>query len=153
MGVELSWDLKVCIYPNIPLQAGFEILSLFKRSKADLNSGFSFAHLSCRMRAKEFSIYNYLPIPSGRRDGFMPFPQVKAQNETQTASSMIWTSIANFIFYDDNPYVMSALREWKEGKGARTGRRKKKWGRRRNKDRDGLDVCLGFKAYQHLLVI
>ena len=42
-------------------------------------------------RAKESNLPNYLVIGSGGTDGFMPFPRVFVQNETQTdLSSINW---------------------------------------------------------------
>ena len=42
-------------------------------------------------------------------DGFMPFPRALVQSKMKTASSRIWTQIANFISYDNNHYAKHIL--------------------------------------------
>ena len=41
--------------------------------------------------------YHFLPIVGGRRDRLIPFPLALLRTEAQTASSRIWTLIADFI--------------------------------------------------------
>ena len=38
----------------------------------------------------------------------MPFPRALAQNEMQTASSIIWIWITDWISHDDNRYIKRA---------------------------------------------
>ena len=56
----------------------------FKQSTGGLNSEFSFFKTDCLNKAKEPNLPNDLPIARERTDGFMPFPRVLAQSETQT---------------------------------------------------------------------
>ena len=51
------------------------------------------------------SLLYYLPIAGGRRDKFMPFPRPFVWNEMKTASSKVWTLIADSCSYHDNHYV------------------------------------------------
>ena len=49
----------------------------------------------------------------------MPFPGALARSETQTASSKIWTPVAESISYHDNFYakqtsITIALMKWKK---------------------------------------
>ena len=44
-----------------------------------------------------------------RTDGFMPFPKPLAQCEMQTASSRIWTQVADFICCNNNHYTKNTL--------------------------------------------
>ena len=74
----------------------------FKRSKAGVNSEFFFSETGCLTKAKGSNLPYYLPIAGGRNDGFIPFLMTSAWSETQTASSMIRTPVADFISYDDN---------------------------------------------------
>ena len=80
-----------------------------KQSAAGLNSEFSFAEAGYVSKAKETSLPYYLPITGGRTYGFMSFPRELAQSEIQTASSRIWTRVANSIFNSDNYYAKCVL--------------------------------------------
>ena len=73
--------IKICIYTTPLLQAGCNIMSIFKQSTAGLNSAFSFFYTGCLTKAKEPSLLNYLPIARGWTDRFMPLPKVWAQSE------------------------------------------------------------------------
>ena len=89
--------------------AGCDTRTIFKWSTAGLNSEFSFSQTSYLTKPKEPSLSYYLPIATkGRRDGFMPFWRALVQNETQTATSRIWTQVIDSIYYKDNQYATSA---------------------------------------------
>ena len=60
--------------------AGCDTKSIFKRSKAGLNSEFSFSYTGCLTKTREPSLYNYLPLVGERRTGgFMPFKDISAK--------------------------------------------------------------------------
>ena len=65
--------VHVCIYTILSLQVGYDTKSIFKRSKARLNSEFSFSLTCCLTKAKEPSLSNDFPITGWRRDGIMSF--------------------------------------------------------------------------------
>ena len=78
-----------------PLLAGCDTSSIFKSTTASVNKSL----LSPRQNKSVFStIYPKLE----REDWFMPFSRALAQNETQIASSRIWTGFTETIFYHDN---------------------------------------------------
>ena len=67
---------------------------------------FSFSFLTnCLIKAKEINLPYYLHIAFewGRGDEFMPFQRALTHNETQTATSKIWTSVTDLISFDYNP--------------------------------------------------
>ena len=106
----------ICIYPT-PLQwAGYDTKSILKWSKASSSAIVSILHLcrphkfsffffqtGCLTKVKEPSLF-YLPI-ARRTFGFMTFPRALVQSEMQTALSMIWTQVTNFISYSNNCYT------------------------------------------------
>ena len=53
--------------------------SIFKRSTASLNSGFSFFYISCLTEAKEPSLPYYLPITGERTDEFTPLLRISVK--------------------------------------------------------------------------
>ena len=55
--------------------------------------------------AEDLSQSYYLPIPGGRRIGFIPFPRVLVLCEMQSVSSRIWTRVDLSISYDDSHYT------------------------------------------------
>ena len=57
------------------LQAGYDMRSIFKWSKADLNSDFAFSLTACLSKDKEDNVLYYLPIAAKRRDGLILFPR------------------------------------------------------------------------------
>ena len=84
--------LQSGIYPTCLPQAGGDTSSIFKWSKAGLNSKFSFSWTVYSSKAKEYSLFYYSNRPwVQRRNGFMPFPRALAYSEMQTASSRFWT--------------------------------------------------------------
>ena len=93
------------IFTDPSARAGYDTRSIFKRSLTGLNSEFSFSKTSCRTKAEEPSLPNYLPIARGRIIGFIPFPRVLVLCEMQWISSRIWTRVAVSISYDDNHYT------------------------------------------------
>ena len=80
-------------------------VNIFKRSKAGLNSEFSFNSTGCLTKAKESNLPHNLPIAGKRTDGFMPFAKALVQSETQKASYRILTQAAYSISNDDNRYT------------------------------------------------
>ena len=57
------------------------------------------------MKVKEQGLPYCLPIAGGRTDGFMLFPMVFSQSETQTTSSKIGTQVADSLFYNNRWYA------------------------------------------------
>ena len=92
----------ICIYPTPPQRTGCNTRSVFKRSTTGLNSNFSSSLIDCLNKAKEPNLRSYLLIAGKRIDRIIPFLGVLSQNETPTASSRIWTQIANYISSNDN---------------------------------------------------
>ena len=99
--------------PLLP-QAGYDTRSIFRQSKAELNSEFSFSKTSCLTMTIKSSLPYYLPIAEGRTDGFMPIPRVLVQNERQRAVFRIWTQVADFISYDNNLYTKHTSKNIKQ---------------------------------------
>ena len=64
--------VSVCIYPTHLQLTRCNTRSIFKQSKAGLNSEFFFPQTGCLTKAKEPNLPYYLPIVGGRKDGFMP---------------------------------------------------------------------------------
>ena len=62
-----------CIYQIPPTQAGYDIKSIFKRSKASLNSDPFSSKADCQTKAIYTSLSNYLAITEVRTDIFMNF--------------------------------------------------------------------------------
>ena len=91
--------------PNPSARAGYDTMSIFKRSLTGLNSEFSFSQTSCLTKAEEPSLPYYLPTAGGRIIGFIPFPRVLVLCEMQSVLSRNWTRIAVFIPCDDNHYT------------------------------------------------
>ena len=79
-----------------------------KRGKADFNSEFSFSKNCYLTKVKEPSLVYYLPIVSKGMAGFMSFPGALAWSKTLTATSKIWTRVADSIPYVDNSHAMYA---------------------------------------------
>ena len=70
----------VCIYlPNPSVTVGCDARSIFKRSKADLNTEFSVSLTGYLTKAKEPSLPNYLIVTGG----FMPFSRALTRCEMQ----------------------------------------------------------------------
>ena len=74
--------------PNPPLQVGCDTRSIFRQSKAGLNTVFFFLDWLPN-KAKNLNPSYYLLIARGRTNGFMPFPRALAQSEMQKISSSI----------------------------------------------------------------
>ena len=75
---------------------GCDTRSIFKQSKAYLNSEFCFSYNGCLKKVEWFS-FPYCVLIAGRRtDGFMPFP-----SDTPTVLSRIWTWDSDSISYDN----------------------------------------------------
>ena len=92
--VKTQW---VQMYPILTSLTDFD-----KRGKASFNTVFLLNLLPILdKRTQSVQVFSY--CREGRTDGFMPF-----SNETQTASTRIWTRIANSISYDDNRYANKA---------------------------------------------
>ena len=68
-------------------RTGCDTRLIFKRSKADLNLGFTLT--GYQTKAKENSLFYYLSTAGRGSCEFMPFPRTLTQNETQTAVSRI----------------------------------------------------------------
>ena len=95
--------------PTPPPSAACDTRSVFKWSKAGLNSEFSFL-IGCVTKAKEPSLSDYLPIAGGGRiDGFMPIPRVLVWSEIQAVLSRKWIQVTSIISYDDNHYSKFSL--------------------------------------------
>ena len=75
-----------------------------------MNTEFFFSKISCITKAKKHSLAYYVAIARWllRRDGCIPFPRAFALYETQTASSLIRTWVADFIYNDDDRYAKLA---------------------------------------------
>ena len=107
-----------CIYPTPPPRTGFDTRSAFKRSTNHLNSKLSFSLIGCHAKVKGSSFRCYLSIAGGggRIVRLITFLGVLAQSEMLTASSKIWTLVAEYISYDDNRNAISAcpviLKSW-----------------------------------------
>ena len=103
------------------LRVRYDARSIFKLSKAGLNSEFSFSNSGCLTTSKEPSHPCYLPIAERRNNVFISFPRVLARRETQLASSRIWTRIADSIPNDRRRYTKTTffLYLWKN-KGGKT---------------------------------
>ena len=84
-------------YPTPFSKEGCDTISIFKQSKAGLNSEFSFSYSGCLTEAKEPSMPYYLLIAGERTDGLMPFPRTLVQSEKQIASASIRTQVTNFL--------------------------------------------------------
>ena len=63
------------------LRAGCDTRSIFKWSKADVNSEFYFSLTGCLTKTKELSILHYLPVFRG--DEFMPASRALVRAKTQ----------------------------------------------------------------------
>ena len=68
-------------------------------------SWFSSISFLCLIKAEEYSLPYYLPIVGKRTNGFKFFSGALALRKMQTASSMIWTRVADSISYEDNCYT------------------------------------------------
>ena len=94
---ERIWQYRLIsyfIYSAI-CQSRWDTRSIFKWSKAGLNS--------------EFSQRKLLTLLERRRDGFIPFPRVLAWIEKQTATSRFSTKVINSMFYNNNHYTKHAI--------------------------------------------
>ena len=69
-----------------------------KESKTGLNSEFSFSLIGFVTKTKEHIMLDYLSIVGGIRSGFMPFSRALVLCKMHTASSRIWTWVADSIF-------------------------------------------------------
>ena len=79
----------------------------FKLGTAGLNSEFSFSLTGCLIKTKDISLFYYFfRVSEGR--GFMPFIKAFARREKETASSRIWTRVADSISYVDNHCTLHA---------------------------------------------
>ena len=78
-------------WPYSCFQAGSE-----QKKKSDLKDSKLLQHLQHCAKAV------------GRTGGFMPFPRVLVQSETQIVSSRIWTQVADSISYDNDHYTKHA---------------------------------------------
>ena len=93
------------IFTNPCARAGYDSMSIFKRSLTGLNSEFSFSLTSCLTKAEEPSLPYYLLIAGGRIIGFIPFPRVLVLCEMLSVSSRIWTCVVVSISDDDHHYT------------------------------------------------
>ena len=95
--------LTVCIYPTNPPWPECNTTSIFKQSKADLSSEFTFSLASSHTKAKELSLPHYLSKAEGvrKRDGFKLFSSMKMiHNLACPGFELI------FIFYNNNHYTI-----------------------------------------------
>ena len=60
----ISFYSSECIYPTLPPRIGCGTRSIFKLSKAGLNSDFSF-ETGCKTKANKLSVPYYLSIADG----------------------------------------------------------------------------------------
>ena len=93
------------IFTNPFARAGYNTRSIFKQSLTGLNPEFPFSKTSCRTKAEDSSVPDYLPIAGGRIIGFIPIPRVLVLREMLSFSSRIWTRVVVSISYDDNHYT------------------------------------------------
>ena len=91
----LSFAFLSCVLSTCGMWYKFN----FKRNLTCSNLEFSFSVTDCRIKAKEPSLPNYLPIDGGRIIGLIPFTMVFEQYEMQWTSSRIWTCVAMSIFH------------------------------------------------------
>ena len=106
-----TWKKLWSYLPNLSTRAGYDTMSIFKRSLTGFNSEISFSKTSCLTKAEEPSLSYNLPIDGGRIIGFIPYPRVLVLCEMQSVSSSIWTRVAVSISYDDNNYTTGT--SWK----------------------------------------
>ena len=108
------------LFTNPSARAGYDTMSIFKRSLTGLNSEFSFSYTSCLTKAEELSLSYYLPIAGGRIIRFIPFPRVLVLCEMQSVSSR--------ISYDDNHYTTGTSKyEEYDGDGHTNRQAEKNW--------------------------
>ena len=63
-----------CMYlPNPSTCTGCNTKSILKWSKAGLNSDYSYSEPGYQIKAKETSLFYYIPIAWRKTDGFIPF--------------------------------------------------------------------------------
>ena len=91
----------VYIYPTMLSCAVSDTGSIHKWIKAVLYSELSFSLMFYHTETKETSTPHYLLITG---EEVMDLCFSWAKTDTQTTMSWIWTWVANFISYDDNPY-------------------------------------------------
>ena len=99
--------VKVTIYPTPRPRAECDTRSILKQ-QVQIQS-FSFSLTGYLNKAKVNSVSYHLPVTIGRR-WFMPSPKTPARSKTQTASSMIWTQVANSISDKNNHYTKCAIK-------------------------------------------
>ena len=77
---------------NVVIQGQF-----FQQTLTGFNSEFSFFKSSCLTKAKEPSLFYYLPIAWGRKVGFLPFPRVLTPCEMQCHWGFELVSLRPFL--------------------------------------------------------
>ena len=101
--IEQSIDL-----PIPPSQTECYIRSFFKRTKAGLNSEFSFFYSRFLTKAKDASLPYYLPIAGEEKRWIHDFPKSISTNWS-TASFKIWTRVTDSISYEHNHKINVSL--------------------------------------------
>ena len=94
--------MRIYAFTNPSGWEGYDFRSIFKRSLTDLNVEFFFSLTGCIIAGKEHSRPCFLSTVR-----FIPFPKLYVLGKMPSATSRIWTRVAEYISYGDRHYTTS----------------------------------------------